>query len=56
MPVFRGIYARVRAPGESILRVNKHVTDEQRRARVARRKVEEIEERRRIERDREGDW
>ena len=56
MPVFRGIYARVRAPGESILRVNKNVTDEQRRARELRQRIDAIEERKREERLREGDW
>ena len=45
-----------RPAGESIQRINRNVTDEQRRAREARRKVEELEERRRIEREREGDW
>ena len=53
---FRGRYARVRAPGESIQSVNRNVTDEQRRARETRRKIEQLEERRRIEREREGDW
>ena len=45
-----------RAPGVSIVRVNKNVTEEQRRAREARQRIEELEERRRIEREREGDW
>ena len=53
---FRGLYARARKPGESILFVNKNVTAEQRRAREVRRRIEQLEERRRQEREREGDW
>ena len=34
-------------PGESIIRINKNVTPEQRRARETRRKIEQLEERRR---------
>ena len=45
-----------RPPGESIVRVNRTVTEEQRRAREVRQRIDQLEERRRIEREREGDW
>ena len=43
-------------PGVSIRNINRKITDDDRRAREARRKVEAIEERKREERLREGDW
>ena len=59
MAVWRGLgngTIRFGAPGESIARVNKHVSPEQRAARVARQRIEAIEEWRREQRKREGDW
>ena len=53
---FRELYAKSRKPGESYRIINRAITDDDRRRREARQRVEEIEERRRIERDREGDW
>ena len=53
---FRGRYAKPRAPGESYRIINRAITDDDRRRREARMRIEELEERRRIERDREGDW
>ena len=45
-----------RAPGESLRIVNRAITDDDRRRRQARQKVEAVEERKREERLREGDW
>ena len=53
---FRGLYAKSRAPGESYRIINRKITDEDRAAREARRKIEAVEERTREERLREGDW
>ena len=59
MAVWRGLgtgQITFRPPGESIIRINRNVSPEQRRARELRRRVDEIEERKREERFREGDW
>ena len=53
---FRGRYAKPRAPGESYRIINRAITDDDRRRREARMRIEELEERRRQEREREGDW
>ena len=45
-----------RAPGESYRIINRAITDEQRRARELRQRIEAVEERKREERLREGDW
>ena len=45
-----------RAPGVSLRLINSRITDEDRRWRERRRRIEAIEERRRVEREREGDW
>ena len=45
-----------RPPGVSIAFINRKITDEDRRAREARRKIEELAERKREERQMEGDW
>ena len=45
-----------RAPGVSLRIINKAISDDDRKRREARRRIEELEERRRIEREREGNW
>lgn len=45
-----------RAPGESVRQINAAQTDEARRRGETRRRVEAIAERRRLEREMEGDW
>ena len=45
-----------RAPGESLLRVNRTVSPEMKRQRELRQRIEAVEERKREERLREGDW